>query len=453
MPRIALWLLCAAYVLPGLFGRDPWKSADVTAFGYMFSIAQGRSSWLAPTVGGLPPESALLPYWLGAAFIKLFGPWLGAPLAARLPFALLLALVLVLTWYSAYHLARTEAAQPLPLAFGGEAKSVDYARAIADGAVLALIATLGLLQLGHETTPELVQLGAAALMLYALAASPYRRLGARTAVMVALPGLVGSGAPAVAMALGAAGLIVCLRSSYPPVRRFAVWIGASMLLAALLATAMAAWTWRIVPIATTGHILALLRLLLWFTWPAGPLALWTLWRWRRQVLHRHLSVPLPCSPALAASMAAFRASRLVCSAISRITRITSLISSERTPSDCTISASPATDMDIFSTSWDTDLTVFSPCFANVSDSRERTSVSPAKSDTWAIPTDICSIAAAASCTDSDCDSTALESCREELATVADKPATSLAERTAPAITWVKFSAIWLKLLATPPSSS
>lgn len=295
MPRIALWLLCAAYVLPGLFGRDPWKSADVTAFGYMFSIAQGRSSWLAPTVGGLPPESALLPYWLGAAFIKLFGPWLGAPLAARLPFALLLALVLVLTWYSAYHLARTEAAQPLPLAFGGEAKSVDYARAIADGAVLALIATLGLLQLGHETTPELVQLGAAALMLYALAASPYRRLGARTAVMVALPGLVGSGAPAVAMALGAAGLIVCLRSSYPPVRRFAVWIGASMLLAALLATAMAAWTWRIVPIATTGHILALLRLLLWFTWPAGPLALWTLWRWRRQVLHRHLSVPLACA--------------------------------------------------------------------------------------------------------------------------------------------------------------
>ena len=141
LPRMPLLLLCAAYLLPGLFGRDPWKSADISAFGYMLSIAQGQSPWWAPTVGGLPPESAVLPYWLGAAFIKLLGPWLGAPLAARIPFALLLGLVLVLTWYSAYHLARTEAAQPLPLAFGGEASSVDYARAIADGALLGLIAT------------------------------------------------------------------------------------------------------------------------------------------------------------------------------------------------------------------------------------------------------------------------------------------------------------------------
>ena len=165
MPRVPLLLLCAAYVLPGLFGRDPWKSADISAFGYMLNIAQGHSPWWAPTVAGLPPESALLPYWLGAVFIKLLGPVIGAPLAARIPFALLLGLVLVLTWYSAYHLARTEAAQPLPLAFGGEASRVDYARAIADGALLGLIASLGLLQLGHETTPELVQLSAAALYL------------------------------------------------------------------------------------------------------------------------------------------------------------------------------------------------------------------------------------------------------------------------------------------------
>ncbi len=77
LPRIPLLLLCAAYVLPGLFGRDPWKSADIGAFGYMLSIAQGQSPWWAPTVGGLPPESALLPYWLGAVFIKMFGSLVG----------------------------------------------------------------------------------------------------------------------------------------------------------------------------------------------------------------------------------------------------------------------------------------------------------------------------------------------------------------------------------------
>ena len=66
LPRLALFILCAAYVLPGLFGRDPWKNADITAFGYIVNIAQGRTSWLAPTVGGLPADGALLPYWIGA---------------------------------------------------------------------------------------------------------------------------------------------------------------------------------------------------------------------------------------------------------------------------------------------------------------------------------------------------------------------------------------------------
>ncbi len=295
MPRVALLLLCAAYVLPGLFGRDPWKAADVSAFGYMLSIAEGRSSWWAPTVGGLPPESALLPYWLGAVFIKLLGPWLGAPLAARIPFALLLAVVLGLTWYAAYHLARTEAAQPLPLAFGGEASSVDYARAIADGALLGLIATLGLIRLGHETTPELVQLSAAALFLYALASSPFRHVGSRLAVLAALPMLVASGAPSIAVGLGVAGLLSNLRSSYPQVRRFAWWIAASMLASIALATLMQAWAWRAVALASLPQWTALLRLLLWFTWPTLPLAAWTLWRWRRQLRRRHLSVPMGCA--------------------------------------------------------------------------------------------------------------------------------------------------------------
>src|SRR5207237_5034480 len=121
----------------------------------------------------------------------------------RIPFALLLIATLVLVWYSSYHLARTDAAQPLPFAFGGEADPVDYARAIADGALLALIATLGLLLLGHETTPELAQLTAVSLYLYALSATPFRGWLPKLAVLAALPSLAASGAPTIAMALGA----------------------------------------------------------------------------------------------------------------------------------------------------------------------------------------------------------------------------------------------------------
>ena len=288
LPRAALLLFCAAYVIPGVFGRDPWKAADITAFGAMMGIVEGRASWLAPSIGGVPLDVAVLPYWLGAAFIELLQPLADPALAARIPFALVLAVVLVLTWYATFHLARTEAAQPLPLAFGGEAGVVDYARSIADGALLALIASLGLLQLGHETTPDLVQMAGTTLFVHGLAASPYRRRSSRLAVLVALPALAASGAPAIAIALAAVGALVCWRSSYEPARRFVPWVLAGGVLAAATASALGVWAWR-VGAASPG---SLLRLLLWFPWPAWPLALWTLWRWRRHLLHRHISVPL-----------------------------------------------------------------------------------------------------------------------------------------------------------------
>ncbi|HET7864082.1 MAG TPA: hypothetical protein VFL86_06700 [Burkholderiaceae bacterium] len=295
LPRLALLLFCAAYLLPGLFGRDPWKSADLIAFGYMVNIAQNHTSWLAPMVGGLPADAALLPYWLGAVFIKLSGGLIAPELAARIPFALLLGSSFLLTWYSTYHLARTEAAQPVPFAFGGEASPTDYARAIADGALLALIASLGLLQLGHETTPELGQLASVALYLYALSASPFRSWQSRAASLVSLPALAASGAPSIAMMLAAAGTLACWRSSYEPTRRFTIWIVASAVLAALVATSLGAWGWRLEAYEDAAEAASVVRLLAWFTWPAWPLALWTLWRWRAHLLHRHISVPLGCA--------------------------------------------------------------------------------------------------------------------------------------------------------------
>lgn len=294
LPRLALLLFCAAYVIPGVFGRDPWKNADITAFGYMVNMAEGRASWWTPAVGGLPSDAALLPYWLGAAFVKLLGPWLGAPLAARLPFALLLVLVLVLTWYSTYHLARTEAAQPLPFAFGGEADPVDYARAIADGALLALIATLGLLQLGHETTPELAQLASVSLFLYALCTNPFRSWAPKLAALLALPALAASGAPAVAVALGLVGIVTCRFSDHEDSRRFVPWIAAGTAIAVIAAWWLGAWSWRLAAYEKPSQLMSTAKLLAWFMWPAWPIACWTLWRWRRHLLRRHISVPLSC---------------------------------------------------------------------------------------------------------------------------------------------------------------
>ena len=292
LPRLALLLFCAAYVLPGLFGRDPWRNADQTAFGYMLAIAEGRTGWFAPAIGGLQPENAVLPHWLGALFIRLLSPFVDAPMAARVPFGLLLAGVLILTWYTTFHLARTEAAQPVAFAFGGEADPVDYARAMADGALLALIASLGLLQLGHETTPELAQLFAAALALWAAAAAPFRGWRARIAMLLGLPLLAASGAPTMALLFGIAASVITVRSTYAAGRSFAPWAAAATAAAALLAWALGTWAWRVGVEASGVQVLQMLRQWLWFLWPVWLLALWTLWRWRRQLAKRHIALPL-----------------------------------------------------------------------------------------------------------------------------------------------------------------
>ncbi|RID97013.1 hypothetical protein [Simplicispira hankyongi] len=302
LPRWALLLLCTAYVLPGFIGRDPWRGADVTAYGYMLQLAQGHTPWLAPLLGGLPPESdGLLPYWIGAWALQGTEGILPAIFAARIPFALLLVLTLWATWWGIYALARSPGAQPVAFAFGGEASPAGYARAIADGGLLALLASLGLAQPSHETTAYLTQLCATALVFYGLAAMPRHRWGPWVAMSLGLPGLVLSGAPVLAVLYGTGGAVLCLWAPEQLQHSARNGRAAWGLLALTLAAALLAWQLGLSErhvfwpdFEKDGHNLA--RLLLWFTWPAWPLALWTLWRWRGHVftrsLQRHLWLPM-----------------------------------------------------------------------------------------------------------------------------------------------------------------
>jgi 4-amino-4-deoxy-L-arabinose transferase-like glycosyltransferase len=301
LPRWALMLLCIAYVVPGFVGRAPWKSADITAYGYMLELAQGRTSWLNPLLGGMAPETeGLLPYWLGALAIQWAPSWLSPEMAVRLPFAALLALTLMATWYGVYYLARSPGAQPVAFAFGGEAPPLDYARAIADGALLALIACLGLAQLSHEVTSYLVQLSCTSFLFFAFAGLPYHAGKALGAMLVGAFGLTLAGAPALTVLLGASGVLLALRLPDKDERQCKSWAVATALVivaAAALAWQLDLWRWRIVGTEGGGKEWAsLARLLVWFGWPAWPLALWTLWRWRKQIAsrqwHRHLLLPL-----------------------------------------------------------------------------------------------------------------------------------------------------------------
>jgi 4-amino-4-deoxy-L-arabinose transferase-like glycosyltransferase len=302
LPRIALWIFCLAYLVPGLVGREPWKGEELQVFGQMLALAQGQSSWLHPTVWGQTlPLDAPLAYWMGAWAIGLAPSWLSAGSAARIPFALLLALTMFSTWKAAYYLGLGARAQPVAFAFGGEAKPKDYARTIADSATLALIACLGLALLSHEATPMLMQFSFFGCAFLGASALPYHPFKSSMALVVALAGLSFSGAPtlSVLLATGIACIIYVDKENENTslLRMYAYALLACALGIAAIAHYFDLFHWRISSTARDwNNWRGLVDLLVWFMWPAWPLVLWTLWQWRRQWLSqnwsRHLVLPL-----------------------------------------------------------------------------------------------------------------------------------------------------------------
>lgn len=308
--RLPRWILLAfvvAYILPGFLGREPWKDHDAVAFGVMRDMAMGLTSWWQPLHMGLPIEhTGWLHHWLGAAFIGLWpeqAQWM-----AKIPFMGLLLVTLVGTWWSVYHLARLPAAQPVSFAFGGEADPHDYARTLADAGLLALLACLGLAQLAHETSADAARLAMVALMLMTASAltRPTITSPVRTPALwcVGLVGLVLSGAPWMALILSV-GLLGSAAWARPKTTSTAwgpntsqnqrpwLWTAAASVLVMALAFALGLFHWpTLTPLASTDSVAGYAELWVWFSWPAWPLVLWSLWQWRQQWLSGHVLQPL-----------------------------------------------------------------------------------------------------------------------------------------------------------------
>lgn len=297
LPRWALVSLCFTYVLVGLLGHSPWKPFDVTSFGYMWSLAQGQSSFLNLTMAGLSPElDAFLPYWLGSLSIALFQNFLPADLAARIPFVMLSVMGMFCTWQAIYHLARNPHAQPVAFAFGGEASPKDYARSLADAGLLAYIACLGLALPSHEMSPMAVQLNSMSIIFVGASMQAFYPQKGFILWSIGMLMLTLSGAPAVASFTGMASAFLWYK--HPQSRRTEVWLmclWVGMLMG--LAFVIELWRWRLLsPHQLLASLGSTSELWIWFLWPAWPLAAWTLWRWRghwrQQVWSQHLILPL-----------------------------------------------------------------------------------------------------------------------------------------------------------------
>ncbi|GAA4026212.1 glycosyltransferase [Actimicrobium antarcticum] len=310
LPRLALFALCILYILPGLIGRDPWKTDDAAGFGIMWTMAHGSiADWLWPNIVGLAmPDKGPLAFWMGALCIKLFGWLVGDAMAARLATIGFFLLGSLSIWYTTYLLGRRSETQPLKLAFGGQPEPNDYGRTLADGALLIYLGCLGLLLHSHETSAEALQVSLVAMTLYAavrLSDLPSARTALACGATLGLLALTRGWVLPLGILLGMTLLATLLQRA---VLRWLLMLSLPTALALtaswpLLANVMqpyggsptSAWMdWNLEQIAlpTLTGLKYFFRYGIWFAWPAWPFAGWAVYAWRKQYSALHIALPL-----------------------------------------------------------------------------------------------------------------------------------------------------------------
>lgn len=298
IPRWLLWSLSIVYALAGFVGRVPWQGHDIESLGVMqFMATNGFGLQEAATgyAGNAMQPFTAAPYWLGALAIHVLEPlqlFSHNYMAVQSLFATLLLLTFVCVWYACYYLARTPDAQPVPFALGGEAKPVDYARSLADAGVLAFMACLGLMQIGHEHSPSLWQLLCCSMWLLGMAAQHKHSTRSLLAIATAYVGLCLGGAPIVALLLCCTGILLTIlwRKRWGYALWHILFTGIACAIMLYFFKPDPLLSIRLLPLPQHDSI-RIGKLLIWFTWPAGLLGLLAVWKWRNWWRSAHIALP------------------------------------------------------------------------------------------------------------------------------------------------------------------
>jgi 4-amino-4-deoxy-L-arabinose transferase-like glycosyltransferase len=281
------WVLSAllvVYIFTGLIGHDPWKHDDALSIGIAHDIVR-NGHWLILRLAGRVYPDAPLYYWLAAVAGRLFS-W-GAPFhdAVRMGSGVLTLLSLEFIFLAAREL---------------------YGRPGAAAAPLILAGSIGFLFHAHEAQPMLLALTAHTAAYWALALLPRapRRATAIFSLALATAFLANGLLPVITLlpALG-----IALWQSPDRLRRFcgllagivaaAIPCGA-WLLAVYMASPdylvgffQAEWSVLTRPVSPLANFLRYANLLLWYAWPALPLAGWAVWYKRREFDARAIAFP------------------------------------------------------------------------------------------------------------------------------------------------------------------
>jgi 4-amino-4-deoxy-L-arabinose transferase-like glycosyltransferase len=282
------WVLTALiviYILTGLIGHDPWKHDDAISIGVAYDIARHHGNWLLLQLAGRPYPDAPLYYWIAACAGKLFSALMPFHDAARMTSAIftLLSLEFILLAAREWH-----------------------GRAHAASAPLILAGSIGFLFHAHEAQPMLVALTAHAAAYWALALLPRRPRRAAAIFSAAFAtGFLANGLlpvitllPAMAITLWrtekrpgkAAWLLAAFIAASIPCGAWLLAVSAASpdYLAHFFRAELSALTQTVGPVA---NLLRYTKLLLWYAWPALPLAAWALWAKRRTLKTAEILVP------------------------------------------------------------------------------------------------------------------------------------------------------------------
>lgn len=272
-----LLLLCALWITLGLVGHHPWKPDEAQTISAVKHLLDG-GNWVVPEIAGTPTLKQPPLYYLSAAgSAYLFSPWLPMHDAARLATGVWMALTLLMVGMTGREMWGR-----------GEGRQTTF----------IFLGSIGLIYSAHILTPEVAGLAGYAMAFYGLALA--RRRPWRSAPLIG-SGLgiafLGSGLLAVTILLITALLLPLL---FPNWRRrsYLTSLATGLLIAVPWFAAWLYPLWQQAPdllldwlragkhVLDDANLAYFSKTLTWFTWPALPLAAWSLWHYRQNLLQR-----------------------------------------------------------------------------------------------------------------------------------------------------------------------
>ena len=270
-----LIILCAVWLLMGLIGHNPWKPFESHVISTVKTILD-TGDVLAPLSASSNQLTNPPLYYLSAAFsATLFGHFLPDHDAARIATGFWMTITLLMMGMT-----------------GRELWGVGFGRQT----TFILIGSIGLVVSAHTLMPAVSSLTGVATGFYALALAKRRPFRASL--------LLGLGMGAAFLSTGLLPFLIILLTSLVLPLLFSAWRTPSFAKVLAIAIVVASpfllvWpilchhfkpllfnAWWVQSLASFSHFhhIYFLNILMWYAWPALPIAVWGIWRYRIQLL-------------------------------------------------------------------------------------------------------------------------------------------------------------------------